>query len=144
MARYKCALCERERSIPSTVRPSCCSHKMNRVDEGRRRNIIRMKPTGAVGQGGSAPSPHRCKVCGAYHSQHGIRAGKTSGLCHKCVARPPEEDLCIDTTALGEQCRRLGVKDGRCAYHYKLSQSASSNSKSSSVSESIEAPSSSI
>ncbi len=144
MPRYKCAVCDKQRTIHTSVRPSCCSRKMNRLDSERKRNIIRMKPTGAVGQGGSAPSPHRCKVCGGYHSQHGIRAGKTSGLCHKCVARPPKEDWCTETTALGEQCKRLGVKDGKCPYHYKLSQSASSNSKSSSVSESSEAPNSSI
>jgi hypothetical protein len=144
MTRYTCSVCGGQRSVATTIRPGCCFRKMNRMDEGRKRNIINMKPSGEVGQGGSAPNPHRCKLCGAYHSQHGIKAGKTTGWCHNCFANPPEENLCVETTLTGERCRRLGLKDDRCPYHYNLSQSVSSNSKSSSVSESDEAPSSSI
>jgi hypothetical protein len=148
MNLYRCSRCESEKITPIMRRPKCqgceTSLKMYRVDEGRKRNVSVLKPDGSKGQGGSAPNPHRCNLCGAYHSQHGMKAGTGTGLCHTCVASPPEDLTCLKTTTIGHKCRRIIHTDEMCTYHYNQSQSSPSKSKSSSLNAPGEPPNSSI
>ena len=148
MQSYRCHRCGYEKTTSVMIRPRCqgctSSIKMHRVDEGRERNISTLKPSGNKGPGGSAPNPHKCDLCGAYHSQHGIKAGKGTGLCFMCVASPPKELTCLEKTTLGHRCKRIINSDGKCTFHYNYSQSSPSKSKSSSLNAPGEPPNSSI